>query len=279
MKELDLEAILRNPQLRQCSLRPSHVRGHPLYSSPRTCFPQIIGHDLLFDSGLQFRPTSSRRKRDMADSYWKAIAHELEWGCTCVTLDAHGKPRDCLCSCLCRNANVDPNTLPRPRPRSPSPPPTDRPISVASPCGNYVTFRTPSRLKPLLSELLEVLISIIQPNVTPRSTSLGVHPGLLHPQYNQNSTHVTQLRSILDADLIQQVIDHGLFDPSGVFQTIGDVIRCYCAPMRDHAVDQMVKLAQSCAPGGTGTSADAVRAIRLCFEIMELMKLVRGFLF
>ena len=82
------------------------------------------------------------------------------------------------------------------------------------------------------------------------------------------------LRSILDADLIQQEIDHGLFDPCGVFQTIGDIIRCYCAPMRDHAVDQMVKLAQSCSPGGTGTKSDAVRAIRLCFEIMELMKLV-----
>ena len=37
---------------------------------------------------------------------------------------------------------------------------------------------------------------------------------------------------------------------------------------------QMVELAESCAPGGTGTKADAVGAIRLCFEIMELMKLV-----
>ena len=80
---------------------------------------------------------------------------------------------------------------------------------------------------------------------------------------------------MLDADLIQQEVEHGLFDPSGVFQSIGDIIRCYCAPMRDHAVNQMVALAQSCAPGGSGTKADAVRAIRMCFEIMELMKLVR----
>ena len=84
------------------------------------------------------------------------------------------------------------------------------------------------------------------------------------------------LRQLLDPDLIQQEIDHALFDPSGVFQAIGDVIRCHCAPMRDAAVDQMVALARSCAPGGSGTKLDAVRAIRMCFEIMELMKLVSG---
>lgn len=48
--------------------------------------------------------------------------------------------------------------------------------------------------------------------------------------------------------------------------------------MRDHSVDQMVEIAKSCAPGGKGTKSDAVRAIRMCFEIMELMKLVSFFL-
>ena len=79
--------------------------------------------------------------------------------------------------------------------------------------------------------------------------------------------------------MIQQEIDHGLFDPSGVFQAIGDTIRRHCAPMRDAAVDQMVALARSCAPGGAGTKLDAVRAIRMCFEIMELMKLVSTLFF
>ena len=44
--------------------------------------------------------------------------------------------------------------------------------------------------------------------------------------------------------------------------------------MRDHSVDLMVEIARSCKPGGGGTKGDAVRAIRMCFEIMELMKLV-----
>ncbi|KAI0785270.1 T-complex protein 11-domain-containing protein [Abortiporus biennis] len=228
LKELDLEAILRNPQLR---------------------------HDLLFDSGLQFRPTSSRRKRDMADNYWLAIVRELDTACTCVTLDAHGRLQERICIC---------NSVPMPTVKS---------IRASSPSGNFMTVRTPSRLKPLLSELLEVLISIIQPVATRSSSGLCLHPGLLQPHYHQNSTHISHLRSILDADLILQQIEHNLFNPAGVFEEIGRVIRCYCAPMRDAAVDQMVKLAQSCMPGGTGTKADAVRAIRMCFEIMELMKL------
>lgn len=235
--------------------------------------PFCAGHDLLFDPGLQFRPTYSPRKRNIAESYWIAIVRELETGCTCTTLDSSGKPieRRCICSSIAM--------------------PTDKPLRAYSASGNCTTVRMPSRLKPLLTELLEVLISIIQPAVEPRpagtepstsapteaspSTTLpGLHPGLLHPHYQQNTSHVSYLRSILDIDLIQQEIGHGLFDPSGVFQAIGDIIRCYCAPMRDHSVDQMVEIAKSCAPGGTGTKGDAVRAIRMCFEIMELMKLV-----
>ncbi|RDX53333.1 Tcp11-domain-containing protein [Lentinus brumalis] len=229
LKELDLEAILRNPQLR---------------------------HDLLFDSGLQFRPTSSRRKRDLADNYWLAIVRELECGCTCTTLDGSGRLAERRCACGVLQL------------------PTERPMLAFS-TGNMLTVRTPSRIRPLLHELLEVLVSIIQPMQQPstRPPELLFPPPPQHPQFQQNIAHVAHLRQLLDPELIQQEIDHGLFDPSGVFQAIGDIIRCHCAPMRDAAVDQMVALARSCAPGGAGTKLDAVRAIRMCFEIMELMKL------
>ena len=43
--------------------------------------------------------------------------------------------------------------------------------------------------------------------------------------------------------------------------------------MRDHAVELMVQVAQTCAPGGEGSKADAVRAVRMCMDILELMKL------
>ncbi|KAI0372152.1 hypothetical protein BV20DRAFT_964245 [Pilatotrama ljubarskyi] len=232
LKELDLDAILRNPQLR---------------------------HDLLFDSGLQFRPTSSRRKRDLADNYWLAIVRELETGCTCTTIDAHGKLADLRCVC-------DPASAQAP----------EKPVVRYIGTGNLATVRTHSRIRPLLNELLEVLISIIQPPQPPtlRPPELLFPPPPQHPQFQQNLVHIALLRQHLDPDLIQQEISHGLFDPSGLFQVIGDIIRCHCAPMRDAAVDQMVALARACAPGGNGTKLDAVRAIRMCFEIMELMKLV-----
>ncbi|KAI8978674.1 T-complex protein 11-domain-containing protein [Trametes punicea] len=240
LKELDLDAILRNPQLR---------------------------HDLLFDSGLQFRPTSSRRKRDLADQYWLSIVRELETGCTCTTIDAHGKLAELCCAC---------ETFPAV---------PEKPLIKYS-SANLATIRTHSRLRPLLHELLEVLVSIIQPPQPPAirpsaitASTAATAPDLLfppppqHPQFQQNVAHVALLRAHLDPDLILQEISHGLFDPSGLFQVIGDIIRCHCAPMRDAAVDQMVALARSCAPGGSGTKLDAVRAIRMCFEIMELMKL------
>ena len=184
---------------------------------------------------------------------------ELECGCTCTTLDPNGRPAERRCACSVLSL------------------PTERPI-VAFSTGNMMTVRTPSRIRPLLQELLEVLVSIIQPAQPPstRPPELVFPPPPQHPQFQQNVAHVVLLRQLLDPDLIQQEIDHALFDPSGVFQAIGDVIRCHCAPMRDAAVDQMVALARSCAPGGSGTKLDAVRAIRMCFEIMELMKLVSG---
>ncbi|KAI0354957.1 Tcp11-domain-containing protein [Trametes cingulata] len=230
LKELDLDAILRNPQLR---------------------------HDLLFDSGLQFRPTSSRRKRDLADNYWLTIVRELETGCTCTTIDTHGKLAELRCIC------------------DPSGKAPEKPIVRYTSGGTLATVRTHSRIRPLLKELLEVLISIIQPPQPPalRPPELLFPPPPQHPQFQQNAAHIALLRQHLDPDLIQQEIAHGLFDPSGLFQVIGDIIRCHCAPMRDAAVDQMVALARACAPGGNGTKLDAVRAIRMCFEIMELMKL------
>ncbi|KAH9891640.1 T-complex protein 11-domain-containing protein [Cubamyces lactineus] len=229
LKELDLDAILRNPQLR---------------------------HDLLFDSGLQFRPTSSRRKRDLADQYWLAIVRELETGCTCTTIDTHGKLAELRCAC---------DTFPT----------TPERAVMKYNTASIATVRAHSRIRPLLHELLEVLISIIQPPQPPslRPPELLFPPPPQHPQFQQNLTHVALLRAHLDPELIQQEISHGLFDPSGLFQVIGDIIRCHCAPMRDAAVDQMVALARNCAPGGAGTKLDAVRAIRMCFEIMELMKL------
>ncbi|KAK2465251.1 hypothetical protein APHAL10511_002605 [Amanita phalloides] len=72
LQELELDSIIRNPQLR---------------------------HDLLVEPRLQFRPTYSRRKRDAAEKYWAALLHELDNGCTCVSFDVEGKPCSRVCAC------------------------------------------------------------------------------------------------------------------------------------------------------------------------------------
>ena len=77
-----------------------------------------------------------------------------------------------------------------------------------------MTVRTLSRIRPLLHELLEVLVSIIQPLQQPstRPPELLFPPPPQHPQFQQNLAHVALLRQLLDPDLIQQEIDHGLFE-------------------------------------------------------------------
>ncbi|KAG2129098.1 T-complex protein 11-domain-containing protein [Suillus clintonianus] len=225
LKELDLDSILRNPQLR---------------------------HDLLFDAGLQFRPTSGRRKRELSDKYWSAIAQELETGCTCVSFDLQWKPHDLLCVCA-----------QGPIPQVPS-------LTYCSP-RRALTLRMPSRIRPLLTEFLEVLLFVIQPLTSICGTY--ANPATLQTQIEQHAAQAAHLRSLFDPELIQQELHHELFDPSGLFIVIGQTLKSHCAPMRDRLVDAMVEAAKACAPGCGGSKADAVKAVRVCLDILELMKL------
>jgi hypothetical protein len=226
LKELDLDAILRNPQLR---------------------------HDLLFDAGLQFRPTSSRRKRDMAENYWLAVIRELETGCTCVSFDLQGKPHSLVCACGQLSL------------------PSLSPILAFSSSLRVLTLRMPSRIRPLLAEFLEVLLSVIQPLSS--ISGMYVNPNTFQTQMQEHSAQAAHMRSVFDPELIEQELRHELFDPSGLFRSIGNTLKSHCAPMRDRAVEAMVDVALSCAPGGKGTKADAVKAVRMCMDILELMKL------
>ncbi|KAF5382771.1 hypothetical protein D9615_002932 [Tricholomella constricta] len=226
LKELDLDVILRNPQLR---------------------------HDLLFDPGLQFRPTCSRRKRGMSERYWAALVQEVETGCTCVSFDSHGKPHNVVCACV----QV---------PNSPS-----HPVVAYSSAMSVLTLRMPSRIRNLLAEFLEVLLLVIQPLSS--VSGMYVNPNTFKSQMQEHSAQAAYIRSIFDPALIEQELKHKLFDPSGLFSAIGAILKGHCAPMRDRAVEAMVQAAQACAPGGTGTKRDAVTAVRMCLEILELMKL------
>jgi hypothetical protein len=154
-------------------------------------FPRrITGHDLLFDSGLQFRPTAGWRKRDTAETYWAAVLRELECGCTCATFDYANRPVERLCACA---------QFPVAR---------SRPVLAVSNRCRRMTVRMPYRLPPLLAELLAILLSVIQPLP---ATSTGVYmqesTASLSGQKYQARQHAAQaalLREVLDPEFIRQ---------------------------------------------------------------------------
>jgi T-complex protein 11 len=209
---------------------------------------------LLFDAGLQFRPTAGRRKRELAEKYWLAVTQELKTECTCVSFDMHGEPHTLVCAC--KRVAL----------------PVKTPMLAFSSSHRVLTLRTPSRIRPLLTEFLEVLLSVIQPLAS--ISGMCVNPDTLQVQMREHAAQAAHLRSVFDTDLIEQEMRYGLFDPSGLFRSIGDTLKSHCAPMRDRAVESMVAVAASCAPGGSGGNSEAVNAIRMCMDILELMKLV-----
>ena len=208
---------------------------------------------MLFDSGLQFRPTSSRRKRDQAELYWTAVTRELECRCTCITWDEHGR---ILAEpvCICRDLH--------------SPPAHATAVILQNFRGK--TLRTASRIRHLFSELLEVLLSVIQP-LPPSILNSAVRPASFQPALDKLTAQANHIRSILDPELIQQEIYYGVWDASGLFQVLGETLKCHCAPMRDRNIEAMIRTAQPCVDGRNATSL--AKAVRMCFDVLEFMKL------
>lgn len=198
----------------------------------------------MFDAGLQFRP---RRKSDISERYWKAVFDEVKTGCTCITLEYHtSKPLKTVCMCA----------------RCPEPPPTPLAYLITS---SAYTIRMPSRVRVLLNEFLEVMLFVIQPL---SNTAVYSNPNDVREQAKEHSQHAAYLKQIFDPAFIYQELRHQLFDPAGVFVHIGEMLKNHCAPMRDKAVDDLVRLAR--LPG-----VDGLKAFRACLELLEQMKLVR----
>ncbi|KAF8513765.1 T-complex protein 11-domain-containing protein [Gautieria morchelliformis] len=217
LRELELDTILKNPQLR---------------------------HDLLFDPGLQFRPTTTRRKQLATDRYWVAVTREIEDNCTCTAWDASGAIM--ACSCL-RKSDKHPK---------------DGPLEDG-------IIRKPKRARPMLHEFMAVLKSVIVPQSVNVPCSSKHAPGrLILPA--QSASDARHLLSHFDPPLVEQELKRGIYDPQGLFGLVGETLKRHCAPMRDRQVDDMINASK----GSQGTSTRrALMAMRLCFEILELMKL------
>jgi len=82
------------------------------------------------------------------------------------------------------------------------------------------------------------------------------------------------LRALLDMDLIEQEMKHGLFGPLGALEVI---LKTHYVPMRDPAVDAMMQLTTTCVTGGVGVVASPRLFILFknalsYFEFMKLMQ-------
>ncbi|KAF8333546.1 T-complex protein 11-domain-containing protein [Cantharellus anzutake] len=282
--ELDLESILSNVQLR---------------------------HDLLFDPGLQFRPTIGRRKREAANRYWTAVQRELEIGCTCTSFDHLGL----VLPCSCHSNSAPSSTLLQPGsmahiPFSKSPGASRMPALIEELREILLTVMTPSPI-PLpdilnldvasddaFSDLLITPLGVTSKLVVKqaRSSATNTPPALatnpppnqksgkslscfpiIYPALSPRTSHQhRQVRAMLDVPLVLQQIQHGVFDPVQLLSSIGRLLKFHCAPIRDGIVNDMMVLAERSRNAGKNGKLDlgiAVQAIRRCFDVLELMRL------
>ncbi|KAK4050981.1 Protein SOSEKI 1 [Microbotryomycetes sp. JL201] len=120
--------------------------------------------------------------------------------------------------------------------------------------------RLPSRIAPLVHELRAIVLSLL-PSPT-SSTPVWSTSSLS----SSSSNFVTrdQIFETLDPAFISQQLTRGVLDVGNLATFLGRTLKMHCAPMRDALVDEMV---ESC------TGDNVVGGLRLCFEILELMKL------
>ncbi|KAH8825280.1 T-complex protein 11-domain-containing protein [Flagelloscypha sp. PMI_526] len=214
--------------------------------------PQLR-HDLLFDPGLHFRPASHRKKDDASDKYWDAVIKELSTGCTCLSFDPEGEPVPCICAC-----ELTPSSTPLP-------------WIVTFANEGIVTVRTPPRLRNLLDDFLDLLLLVIQP--LSRASGMYLNPTSVQTQIEEHAAHAHYIRTVFDPALIEQELLCRIFDPSGIFELIADTLKRHCAPMRDSAISAFVAKGLSSEKGAPANSTDAVLALRMCMDVLELMQL------
>jgi hypothetical protein len=255
LRALDVNEILRNPQLR---------------------------HDLLFDA-LAFRPISSsalsndgadangdpRSGVGAADMYWESLGDELASGCRCSRwrIRNDGTPRDQQKeqSCLCEGWKRE---------------------LTESAWWEWQATRWPSRLPDLikseycsliprssiadsLSALREILISLMG-STTPCPNhfahSFSREALAAHEATCPTVTHalVPELYAALDPEFLTIQVRRGTFSLA-IFQMLGEAMKVHCAPVRDAMVDDMVS---------TAMSGQVAVALRKCFDCVEIMKLV-----
>ena len=256
LRELDLHEILRNPQLRHDVVFDPNLMFRPNYDGERCVHIPLA---LSFSSRLERELTllllsrnRGERKRLSAAQYWTAVAREIDTGCRCTTF-CGGVVRPCIC-------------LP----------------SDTTSHGLPLATRLPSRIALLIAELRNIFVSLLPTSTTsaPASPDLSTSSPTFanSPPSSPNPSSPSppppnpvlaardQLLDVLDPALLMQQLERGCADVPSLARFLGATVKQHCAPMRDEMVDAMVVACE-----GEGLA----KGLEMCFEILELMKLVR----
>ncbi|KAF9130528.1 hypothetical protein BGW39_002986 [Mortierella sp. 14UC] len=206
--------------------------------------PQLR-HDIVFDPHLQFRPNFDGErgltKRREADRFWHEVGAELT--ARRAVLTARRDETTKMLNLAGLSAS------------SPSSRMIQQQAQQMCPLPKAVL------LPRLIDELREILLSLL-PAVSTNQD--GSKPSQRDAASQENSERAL-LSSTLDPDLLLQELDHGVLDVHALFRYLGDSLKGHCAPMRDSLVESMVHTVVN--------FDEIVRGIRMCFEILEWMKL------
>lgn len=211
----------------------------------------------------------------IADRFWLAVEREVTHACRCAAFVYLTKPGTAaepthplgLLPCVCEGG------------RSTG-------IVSASTQGLLPLERLPSRIAALIVELRNILLSLLPPSPPSGSAShlnkLRTTPTRTHDLVN----------SVLDPINLITELQKGSLDLPALADFLGFILKSHCAPMRDWLVERMVGLVslkepeclvQSDSPQAINLEAVNGRryvglagGLRLCFEVLELMKLVRS---
>ncbi|KAF9572066.1 hypothetical protein EC968_010397 [Mortierella alpina] len=211
--------------------------------------PQLR-HDIVFDPHLQFRPNfdgeRGLRKRREADRFWREVGVELNTRRS--ILSARREAAATMLSLAGLSASSPSSRL------------------IQQQAQQMCPLPTATLLPRLIDELREILLSLLP--AAPAPAAAPSQDGSKTSQVRaapQLSPERAQLMSTLDPDLLLQELDHGVLDVYALFRFLGDSLKGHCAPMRDALVESMVSIVVD--------SEEIVRGIRMCFEILEWMKL------
>lgn len=305
LKELDLHEILKNPQLRHDIVFDSNVQFRPNFDGERGRKKKELGNKYWY--AIQKEIETGCTCTHFSGKLLLPCACGSDNGKTAISrfassLSSVKSPMPLLGNYAHSGSGFN-GLLASRSDDTAAPPGTPAPGSAKVKSPNCAiglgNGRIPSRIPLLIQELRSICLSVLpcppsgnDRNTTPASAKLTLSspttnkdrspqrqavPATASPYSNRSTaatpntatssvaTHHILIAQALDSHLITQQIRHGILDIASLMSFLGSILKLHCAPMRDEVIEKMIKTV--CVDG------EVAMGLRMCFEILELMKL------